>query len=74
MIKNFTYTGKHPHNATIMHTQKEGEEIKRAPVDIRLIPGESCELPDDNAHIQSLIAQGLLIETEVEKKTKKQSA
>ena len=33
---------------------------RKAGQDVILIHGESYDLPEDNAHVQSLVAQGLL--------------
>jgi hypothetical protein len=61
MAKEFIYTGSQPHNATlrVVEVDENGKKTYRT-ADISLSKGDRISLPEDNAHIKSLVASGLL--------------
>lgn len=61
MDKEYIYTGSQPHNATLRIIEVDGNGQKTAKtVDISLSNGEKVSLPEDNAHIKSMVDAGLL--------------
>jgi len=66
MTKKYTYTGSQPLNATInfqkLSVVDNVEKKSVEPIDLKLSKGDITELPEDNKHVKSLVANGLLIE------------
>ena len=52
-----------------MKTYQYKGEVRSAAGGRMLVPGEKCELPETDSHVQSLVAQGLLVEVPAIKQT-----
>jgi type VI protein secretion system component Hcp len=62
-MKKYTYTGKHLHQATLrfIETDAEGKKTSKL-LNVSLSKGSSADLPQDNEHVKSMVAAGLLVE------------